>query len=48
VSQPPSRRRPAPRLRADSAAIAGGPRLYDCPGGCLSSPAKSAAGNCAA
>src|SRR5262249_34253212 len=48
LSTPPCRRRPATNLRANSVAMASGRHLYDCPGGCLSSPANSAAGNCAA
>src|SRR5262249_56212900 len=48
LSKPPCRRRPATNLRANSVAMARGRGRYDCPGGCLSSPANSAAGNCAA
>src|SRR6516225_4057073 len=39
LSTPPCRRRPAISLLANSVAMASGHRRYDCPGGCLSSPA---------
>src|SRR6516162_11026165 len=41
-------RRLATSLRGNPVALPSSRRLYDSPGGCLSSPAKSAAGNCAA
>src|SRR5215472_2654534 len=47
LSKPPSRRRPATNLLGNSVALASGRCRYDCAGGCLSSPANSAAGNCA-
>src|SRR5262249_44619424 len=37
-----------PQPLSEPRGMAGGRRRYDCPGGCLSSPANTAAGNCAA